>query len=148
MFVVNVFTLKTPGATLLNDHHEIVGIASEFVNGNLQIFVRLSDYISWIEQVVWPSENVSTTTEDIHTWSSGNGNIETETTSSSDDSIALSPQIVLELHDIHMFLNANFIVIVLILIIVLCISGILWSDGLCSKAVLPDQCTSSNSTAV
>lgn len=159
----NLYTLKKPGAILLNDHQEIVGIASQFVDGNTQIFVRVSEYSSWIETIVWPSKNESTTTEKIPVSSSDNVIISSEQTASpgsenkstttektppiTDDIILLS-QIDDELHDIHIFLNVNLILIMLILFFVLCISGILWSDGLCLRAVLPDRSSTPTSTDV
>lgn len=147
----------------MNDHQEIVGIASQFVNGNTQIFVRVSEYSSWIETIVWPSQNESTTTETISVSPSDNVITSSEQTASAgrenknttteitppitDDRILLS-QIYDELHDIHIFLNVNLILIMLILFVVLGISCILWSDGLCLRAVLPDQSSTPTSTDV
>ncbi len=144
---------KQLGATLLNDHQEIVGIASTKIShGSPQIFVQISDHLSWIENIVWPNRNESTTTEipgpasneipgpapTVIPTSTKIHISTTRTTPTSDDKIILS-QIDEELHEIHMFLNLNLIVIVLILLLVLCIACILWSDGLCIRAVLPDQ---------
>lgn len=45
---------------LLNDDHEIVGIASKnngCGEGHPHLFVRVSEYIPWIESLVWPREN-------------------------------------------------------------------------------------------
>lgn len=136
----NVFTSQRPGAALLIDHQEIAGIASKSASENVQIFVRLSEYLPWIEMVVWPDE--ITTTEKRLTSPSENDSTTTEKPPTPDVAMALS-QITHELHDIHVFLNVNLILIVVMLLLVLCIACILWSDGLCIRAVLSDHCSTS-----
>lgn len=139
------YILQKPGATLLNDKQELVGIATKFVNGSPQVFVRVSDYVSWIEMVVWPNP------EPAKSSTPPTNNKRTTTPNPNHDTIILS-QIDDELHEIHTFLNVNLILIVLILFFVLCISCILWSDGLCIRAILPDKandrCSTPTSTSV
>lgn len=56
----------------MNDDHEIVGIASKnngCGEGHPHLFVRVSEYIPWIESFVWPRENelIESTTDIMET---------------------------------------------------------------------------------
>ncbi|XP_037036060.1 uncharacterized protein LOC119074161 [Bradysia coprophila] len=139
-----------PGSVLLNDQQEVVGVATGSVSETRQMFVQLSEHVIWIENIVWPSSIVSSTTisteeTSVSPFEYGSNISETNvfdsttTTTPRSTVTKAASQIDAELHDIHIFLNVNLILIVVILFIVLCLSTILWSDGLCIREALPNQ---------